>query len=116
MLREETYRIQCQPAPPPAKRQHEQTVLKKFWTHEYAAWVSKWDLPLKIEEDEQEEVRKAYLRVRWSAAAATPDMLFYKQHVRPDSVYNKAKYLTSNLSQVTQSSWPGFGSGTFPSE
>lgn len=81
------------------QQRHEQAALRRFWTHEYAEWADRWKLPLRIEEDEQDEARKAYLAVKWANRAATIDMLFYKQHIRPDPAYGMARYLTTYLSQ-----------------
>lgn len=97
LLRQETYRIQCQPAATETQRKHKQAFLSQFLTHEYAAWTNWWKLPLKIKEDEQEEARKTYLAIKWVNTAATTDMLFYKRHIRPDPVYGMARYLTAAL-------------------
>lgn len=104
LLKQEACRIQCSPAATEAQRAHERKTMKQFWHLRYNDWTARWNLPLKMVPDEQEEVRRAYLATKWMQQATTMDMMFYKYNIRPEPVYNMARYLSVGLSRrdITQ--------------
>lgn len=73
-------------------------LLKNLWIQEVTDWFSKWGLPKQYpEKDEQERVRREYLKRVWLPENQTEDMRHYKQHVNQDEEHWRAKYLNQHI-------------------